>query len=200
MESKYLVGYVRGRPALMWDKITDFIEETDGEGNVRITFKENGIDYEYKGTPDRGYKETHRKAPDISDYKCIGRRTALRHDYLNDRNRVPDEQVLWNRRGTAQSVPNPFSSRTSRTIETCHGPIEDDDDYEPVTINGDDGRSGCGGGYYRVRSRCGPDAIYSRGVCGGYTRVYGDGPCGAVTGSVCGIRRSYGCGSGSCGG
>lgn len=174
MESKYLVGYIYGRPAVMWDKVQDFEETASEDGEVTLKFKEDGVEYEYHGTPDRGYREIHHRAPDFQDYKYMGRRTALRHDFLDDRKRIDAKDV------------NRGSNRSHE--------IDDDDDFEEVTIDGDDGRSSCGGGYFRRTSRCGGEEIYRRGVCGGYTRVYGDGPCGAVMGNICG--RSYGCGGG----
>ena len=85
MESKYLVGYIHGQPAVMWDKIQDFEETTSDDGEVTLKFKEDGVEYEYHGTPDRGYREIHNRAPAFQDYQYMGRRTALRHDFLDDR-------------------------------------------------------------------------------------------------------------------
>lgn len=90
MEKKYLVGYVFGREALMWDDVKDFEESFDEDtGLTTIKFKENNVEYTYVGNESKGYREQNNKAPYISGYKLMGRRTALRHDYLDDRKRRP---------------------------------------------------------------------------------------------------------------
>lgn len=117
MESKYLVGLVRGQPAVMWDKIQDFEENVSEDGQVTIKFKEDDIEYEYHGTPDRGYTEINHKGPDFQDYQYMGRRTALRHDLFNpqrrdDKNFRPGEE--------------PEHLRSPRTRHE----LEDPEDYE----------------------------------------------------------------------
>lgn len=88
MEKKYLIGYVYGRESVMWDDVKDFEESFDEETGLKtIKFKENNIEYVYTGNEIRGYREQNNKSPFITDYKLIGRRTALRHDYLDDRKR-----------------------------------------------------------------------------------------------------------------
>lgn len=198
MESKYLVGYIYGRPAVMWDKIQDFEETTSEDGEVTLKFKEDGVEYEYHGTPDRGYREIHNRAPAFQDYQYMGRRTALRHDFLDDTKRIDANNVRprTNRGHELEDEEDFEDDQFLRDMASGRRIPDEEDDYEEVTINGDDGRSNCGGGYFRRTSRCGGEEIYTRGVCGGFRRVYGDGPCGAVMGNICG--RSYGCGGSGC--
>ena len=175
MESKYLVGYIHGKPAVIWDKIKDFEETVGDDGRVKLTFKENGIEYHYEGIPERGYKEINGKAPSFDDYKYMGRRTALRHDFLNDTKRIDAKDVYP-------------ATNTNHELE--------DDEYEEVTIDGDDGINACGGGgYFRHVGPCGREEIYMRGACGDYRRLYGSVGCGTV-GNVCGHSWYHGCGGG----
>lgn len=191
MESKYLLGLVRGQPAVMWDKIQDFEETVSEDGQVIFKFKEDGIEYEYHGSPDRGYREIHHRAPDIQDYQYMGRRTALRHDLFNPQKRG---STNYTPRRTELSDDSDFEDDEFLRHIASGRRRHEDDDYEPVTIDGEDGISCGSGGYYRSEPSCGGEEIYRRNVCGGYSRIYGDGPCGAVMGNICG--RSYGCGGG----
>lgn len=89
MEKKYLLGYVYGKEAVMWDDVKDFTETIDEETGLKtIKFKENDVEYVYTGNDIRGYREQNNKSPFITSYKLMGRRTALRHDYLNDNKRM----------------------------------------------------------------------------------------------------------------
>lgn len=198
MESKYLVGYIHGQPAVMWDKIQDFEETTSDDGEVTLKFKEDGVEYEYHGTPDRGYREIHNRAPAFQDYQYMGRRTALRHDFLDDRKRIDyrDVRARTNRNHELEDDDDFEDDQFLRDMASGRRRPDDDDeedDYEEVTINGDDGGRSCGhGGYFRKRSPCGGEEIYTRNECGGYRRVYGDGPCGAVMGDVSSVYSSCG--------
>lgn len=156
MEKKYLVGYVYGKEAVIWDDVKDFTEESLDDGSISIKFKENNIDYNYVGDRTRGFREVNQKAPFITDYKLIGRRTALRHDYLND----------------------------DRRREYSHE-YEDSDLYEPMYDSPCGGLNNCGAqpDWYRRRSGCGGGCggsygNYYRNPCGGgYSRCGGDGGC-----------------------
>ena len=218
MESKYLVGFNRnGQPLVMWDRIEDFDETLFPNGDVKeIRFKENGVDYHYDWNDEyKRWVEVNNKAPEIYDYQYMGRRTALRHDYLNPENRQearPGERPtpdFWP--GARRVDPSTIRARTNRNHELEDDSDDDvddflrrraagssrrrerDGDYEPVTVDGDDGVSCGSDGYFRRTSPCGGEEIYTRGACGGYIRVYGDGPCGAVMRNICGY--SSGCGN-----
>ena len=188
MESKYLVGYIHGQPAVMWDKIQDFEETVTEEGNVILKFKEDGVEYHYEGTPDRGYREVNNRAPAFQDYQYMGRRTALRHDFLNDQKRVDANQV------------DPRTLRPRTRHELDDGTDGDDDQflrdhasgrrnpepedpyagYRPVYTGPCGGLNSCGRepDYYEEIPGCSQ-------TCGGLRRIY---------------PHRFGCGYGGCGG
>lgn len=154
MEKKYLLGYVYGKEAVMWDDVKDFTEAADEETGLKtITFKENGIEYTYVGNESRGYREVNNKAPFITDYKLMGRRTALRHDYLDDDKRVEARPF------------EPEEDEDEFDFEEDEESFEFDDD-DDIDLFGFRRRynhepySGCG----ISRSHCGG---YQRGGCGG---------------------------------
>ena len=160
MEKKYLIGYVYGREAVMWDDVKDFEESFDEETGLKtIKFKENNIEYVYTGNEIRGYREQNNKSPFITDYKLIGRRTALRHDYLDDTKRREARPLNNNDYDEDDYDEDDFD--------------EDEDDF--ITRNGnrviladdEDYYSSCGESEYREISGCGGSTVYRRGVCGG---------------------------------
>ena len=144
MESKYLIGFVRRQPGVMWDRIDDFEEIVSEDGQVTLKFKEDGVEYEYQGSPDRGYREVNGKAPNFDDYQYTGRRTALRHDLFNPERRAP-----------ADYRPH----RTGRRHE-----LEDDSDFEADEFLRRAARSprrGCG-----YVGSCGPVGANNCGLWG----------------------------------
>lgn len=122
MEKKYLIGYLYGREALMWDDVKDFQETVDPETNITtITFTENDIPYTYTGTERRGYTEVNNKAPFMTDYKLMGRRTAKRHDYF-DKERISADEMERRR-----------AEVNRRASEYNPEDDENEDDYDSYT-------------------------------------------------------------------
>jgi len=185
MESKYLVGYIHGQPAVMWDKVQDFEETTTDEGVVILKFKEDGVEYHYEGTPDRGYREVNNRAPAFQDYQYMGRRTALRHDFLNDTKRVDANNVRARTRRPELDDDDGDDDQFLRDFVSGRRNAEEPSDphpgYRPVYL----GR--CGG-----LDSCGREPDYYEEIPGcsmgcGFTphRIY---------------PHRTGCGAGSCGG
>jgi len=136
MEKKYLVGYLYGKEYIMFDEVKDFTEESDEEGNITISFSDKDGTYSYKGNDTRGYKEVNGKAPFITSYKYMGRRTAKRHDYLNVARQeyIPDENSSFNR---------PTSQEHRYDVLVCDGNGAasrgtEDDGYYEVSADGPD--------------------------------------------------------------
>ncbi len=151
MEKKYLVGYFFGREAVMWDDVKDFTETFNEEtGLTTITFKENGVEYTYVGNDRNGYTEKDHKAPTITDYKLIGRRTALRHDYLNDEKRKSPEEL--------RAYFNSYDEEEDEEDEDSEDEEEDDD----ILFGRYRGR----GHVHHPSEGCSPYAVHFGG-CGG---------------------------------
>ena len=170
MEKKYLVGYFFGREAVMWDDVKDFTETFDEEtGLTTINFKENGVEYTYVGNDRNGYVEQNNKAPKITGYKLIGRRTALRHDYLNDRNRKSADEVraFFGRDEDDEEYDD----------EDEYEEDEDEDDYD----EDDDvlfGRYRNRGHVYHPSEGCSPYAVHFGGCGrGGHVGCGGSSGC-----------------------
>lgn len=100
MEKKYLVGYRFGREYIRFDDIKDFSEEVDEDDLLHLTFTDKDDTYHYVGTVDKGLYEVDDKAPAITSYKLMGRRTARKHNLVDTENEMevipntePEEEV-----------------------------------------------------------------------------------------------------------
>ena len=98
MEKKYLVAMAiipgMGQHKIIFDDVKNFEENKQGNAVVSFKFSDKDGDYNYILNALIGkYEEDEGKAPDITDYKYICRRTARNHNLVGD-NRVevtPDE-------------------------------------------------------------------------------------------------------------
>lgn len=170
MEKKYLVGYVYGRESVIWDDVKDFEESFDEENGLKtIKFKENNVEYIYIGNETRGYREQNNKAPFITDYKLVGRRTALRHDYLDDTKRREARPLNHN-----DYDEDDFDEYEDDLDDEFDHEYDDRERYTP-RYNSSCGNSySCGASepdWYEYTPRCG-------GSCGNYGNYYRNTGCG----------------------
>ena len=138
MEKKYIIGYYKGQEAVGWEDVKNFRETVDDDGNVTVYFEENGIPFTYYGNDVVGYDEVDGKAPHIGSYKYIGRRTALRHNYLDPRRK---------------SMADPDINYSEFSFED-----EDDEDIDDMLFGEyeEETPAHCGGcGYSHQRYSCG---------------------------------------------
>ena len=112
MEKRYFVGYRHGEPWIEFEGIEDFQEETDGEGNITVSFTENGRRYTYSGTVDGQLRGGEGTPGPIDYYKTMGRRTVVRHDLAHSN-----------------------QTRETRGVEVTDEPEEDDVYYTDDAFN-----------------------------------------------------------------
>lgn len=92
MEKRYLEGNARvagyGTLKVIFDDIKNYQEIKNNNGEItHFEFDDKDRHYAYTKVG-RLYVEDNNLAPELSEFRTIGRRTALKHDLLNDENRI----------------------------------------------------------------------------------------------------------------
>lgn len=92
MEKRYLEGnaHVAGYGSLkvIFDDIKNYQEIKNNNGEItHFEFDDKDGHYSYTKVG-RLYIEDNDSAPELSEFRTVGRRTALKHDLLNDENRI----------------------------------------------------------------------------------------------------------------
>ena len=92
MEKRYLEGNARvagyGTLKVVFDDIKNYEERKNNNGEI-IHFEFDDKDSHYSYTKvGKLYVEDNDLAPELSEFRTVGRRTALKHDLLNDQKRV----------------------------------------------------------------------------------------------------------------
>ena len=98
MEKRYLEGNARvagyGTLKVVFDDIKNYEERKNNNGEItHFEFDDKDSHYSYTKVG-KLYVEDNDLAPELSEFRTVGRRTALKHDLLNDQKRVevkPDQ-------------------------------------------------------------------------------------------------------------
>ena len=98
MEKRYLEGNARvagyGTLKVVFDDIKNYEERKNNNGEItHFEFDDKDSHYSYTKVG-KLYVEDNDLAPELSEFRTVGRRTALKHDLLNDEKRVevkPDQ-------------------------------------------------------------------------------------------------------------
>ena len=111
MEKKYLEGnaHVAGYGTLkvIFDDIKNYQERKSNDGEVtHFEFDDKDRHYSYTKVG-RLYVEDNDVAPELSAFRTVGRRTALKHDLLNDEKRI-EVRPQQNRQGQVQMTIDDF--------------------------------------------------------------------------------------------
>ena len=100
MEKRYLEGraHVAGYGPLkvVFDDIKNYQERKSADGEItHFEFDDKDRHYSYTKVG-RLYVEDNDSAPELSEFRTVGRRTALKHDLLNNDKRIevnPNSQI-----------------------------------------------------------------------------------------------------------